>query len=306
MVLNKEIFMKKFSIVFAPAAIARGHLRTEDIYIKNLSAFDRSSRLKTNRKINDLEFLEFISEQARDWSAGEEEKISGIMFPINSAFSEYNMFFPEEIIFIKTTGLEEGNAAYCRGNNVIVLPIDHINYPADGLYDIIVHELFHIFSRNNSKVQETLYGLLSFKKCDELRLPGEIFQRKITNPDAAVNNYFFPSKINERDFNLMPLLLASSEYDEQKGCGFFDYMELYFIAVRDNGDTTVPLIQDNGFFLFTVDQVPDYLRLAGGNTDYIIHPEEVLAGNFVLLIKKIDNLPDMEIIEKMKAILKAS
>ena len=103
----------------------------------------------------------------------------------------------------------------------------------------------------------------------------------------------------------MPILLASSEYDERKGGEFFDYLGLYFIAVTDNGNVTVPLIENNRFIIFTVNQVPDYLRLVGRNTDYIIHPEEILASNFLFLINKTGNLPNMEIIEKMMIILKA-
>ena len=291
-------------IIFASGAVAGNYLGTEDIFLKNLSPFDKSSRMKTGRKVNDSEFLQYISEQSRDWTAAEEEKINGIMFRINSTLSEYNMVFPGEIVFIKTTGLEEGNAAYCRANNIIVLPADYVDLPADILYDTIVHELFHIFSRNNSRTQEKLYEVLSFRKCGELRLPDEIFQWKITNPDAAINNYFFSLRINGRDYSLMPVLLASSEYDERKGGEFFDYLELYFIAITENGDYTYPLIENNRFILFTINQVPDYIRLVGRNTDYIIHPEEVLASNFVFLINKTRNLPNMEIIEKMAEILK--
>ena len=63
-------------------------------------------------------------------------------------------------------------------------------------------------------------------------------------------------------------------------------MELYFIAVMENSNFTYPLIENNRFILFNIDQVPDYIRLVGRNTDYIIHPEEILASNFVFLVNK--------------------
>jgi len=292
-------FMKDSKIVFASAENAKQYLKKEDIFIKNLSPFDRSARLKTSKEINISEFLDFICEQTLDWNDNEKKVINNIMNNINHDLSEFKMAFPEEIIFIKTTGLEEGNAAYCRGNNIIVLPINIFNYK------LILHELFHIYSRNNLIVQEKLYNILSFRKSNELLLPDDIFRLKITNPDAAVNNYYFSSKINEREFDLMPILLSSSNYDEQKAGKFFDYLSLNFIAVRNNGDNMVPVIENNEYFIFKLDQVTNYFELIGRNTNYIIHPEEILAENFVSLIHGIKNKPNMEIIDKMKEILKA-
>jgi hypothetical protein len=257
-------------IIFASADVAKDYLKIEDVFLLNLSPFDRSARLKTSREIGKTEFLDFISAQTRDWNKNEKEKINDIMYQISFAFSEYNLSFPDEIIFVKTIGLEEGNAAYCRGNNIIVLPIDLINLPTARLFNLIIHELFHIYSRNNLEIQEILYNMLSFKRTNELLLPDELFQKKITNPDAAVNNYYFSSKINGNNYDLMPILLASSNYDEQKGGRFFDYLELYFIAVTYNGHNMVPFIENNRYFLFTLNQIPNYFELIGRNTDYII------------------------------------
>ena len=301
----KNDFLSYTQIVFASGIDAEEYLRTEDAFLLNLSPFDRSARLKTSREIDNVGYLDFISGQVRDWTAAEKEKINQTMITISLALLEFNLVFPQEIVFIKTTGIEEGNAAYCRGNNVIVLPQDYVNLPVDRLYNLILHELFHIYSRNNTEIQERLYGLLSYQKCKELQLPNDIFRWKITNPDAAVNNYFFSANINGADYNLMPILLTSSNYEEEKGGDFFDYMELYFIAVTEDENAMVPLKRNDVYVLFTKDHVPDYIEFVSRNTDYIIHPEEILASNFVLMVNK-RNVPDMELIGKIKAVLKPS
>jgi hypothetical protein len=41
----------------------------------------------------------------------------------------------------------------------------------------------------------------------------------------------------------------------------------------------------------------------GRNTGYIIHPEEVLADNFVLLVRRETDVPSPEILERMDALL---
>ena len=294
----KEANLIDIKINFASAESARDYLKMEDKFLLNLSPFDRSARLNTSREVNNLEFVDFISKQTLNWDTNEKENIINIMNEIMVALSEYNIFLPNEIIFITTTGLEEGGAAYCRANNIIVLPFFS--------HDTILHELFHIYSRNNLKIQEVLYGILGFKKCNELLLPAEIFQYKITNPDTAHNNYCFPSMINGRNFNLMPILLSPSNYDEHKGGKFFSYVELHFIAVIDNGQNMVPIIENNNFLIYTLEQIPNDYGYDVMNTYYNIHPEEILADNFVYLITKEENLPNMELIERMKEILKKS
>lgn len=50
--------------------------------------------------------------------------------------------------------------------------------------------------------------------------------------------------------------------------------------------------------------VSNYLSLIGENTDYIIHAEEVLADNFVLLVTNSKNIKTKKVVSNMKNILK--
>ena len=45
------------------------------------------------------------------------------------------------------------------------------------------------------------------------------------------------------------------------------------------------------------------MEQVGNNTDYIIHPEEILADNFALLVLGEHNMPSPEIPQKMREIL---
>ena len=293
------------NIIYSSAVETREHLRSDGIFLQSLSPFDRSGRLKTSRNVSREEFVDFISKQGLDWTEQEKIITNELMNQVNKTFSEYNMFFPDKIILIKTTGLEEGNAAYCRANNIIVFPVEFLSIPKNQLHDIIFHELFHIFSRNNNKIQEELYGILSFIKTNELQLPIDIFRRKITNPDAPLNNYYFIGKVNGCEYKLMPILLSTSDYDEKReGSRFFEYLQLFFIAIREEGNLTVPITEKQEPVLFTLEQVTNFFDLVGNNTGYIIHPEEILAENFVLLINGVQDVENIEIIEKMRKILK--
>ena len=52
--------------------------------------------------------------------------------------------------------------------------------------------------------------------------------------------------------------------------------------------------------------VPGYAEQIGANTKYIIHPEEILADNFVFLIDGRIDLPTPRIIEQMGNVLQAA
>jgi hypothetical protein len=65
--------------------------------------------------------------------------------------------------------------------------------------------------------------------------------------------------------------------------------------VRDGSPVTVPISAVAGFF----EQV-------GRNTDYIIHPEEILASNFAMLVLGDSGLPSRDVLERMREILEAA
>jgi hypothetical protein len=292
------------NIIFLSSEKAKSILNENDNFVKNLSPFDRSSRLKTGKDISTDEYKEFITGQTLDWKDSEINKLKKITDKIVSKLKPYNIMVPETINFIKTTGLEEGNAAYCRGNSAIIFPESEINTGNTSLDKLIIHELFHIYSKNNPDKQEKLYNILSFKKTNELIIPENIYRLKITNPDAVFNNYYFNSEINGQEVNLMPLLLSDSKYDEKKGGEFFDYLNLYFIAVSNDDNETKPVKANDKYILVTTDQVKNYFKLIGENTGYIIHPEEILADNFVLLVNNVKNVKTKKIIDEMDKLLK--
>ena len=46
-----------------------------------------------------------------------------------------------------------------------------------------------------------------------------------------------------------------------------------------------------------------FLEQVGRNTQYIIHPEEILADNFALLILKEQNIPSPQVLQRMVRVL---
>jgi hypothetical protein len=277
------------------------YLRNEDDFISRLSPFDRSSRLKSDSDISQEQFIDFISKQALNFGSYESSQIETLFNIIENQLDVFSLNFPDEIYMIKTTGREEGNAAYTRGPNAIILPQSIINTPYQ-LKNILLHELFHVYSKNNPKKKEKFYRIIGFQPTFELEFPQELMKLKITNPDAPYNNFFF--HFDERDIDLIPIIFARESYSRKKVGEFFAYLQFRFISVEMTKNRCMPLYKNNKLELLHDDDLfPNFNRITC-NTDYIIHPEEILAENFVLLLNGSRNIKNLKLLELMKHILK--
>lgn len=81
----------------------------------------------------------------------------------------------------------------------------------------------------------------------------------------------------------------------------FDYLKIGLVPLNEE---MIPLQQDGKTIIYSLDDATDFYDQVGKNTSYVIHPEEILADNFALtLINKAD-VPNPEIISRIKAVLK--
>ena len=290
---------------FASQAEGRQILGARDDFVQRLSPFDRSARKKTDKAVSEAELLDFIGKNVVDWTKEEMETVQAAIQAIQALLGELPLSLPRTVQFIKTTGTEEGNAAYTRGT-AIVLPKSELAKTPKELQKLICHELFHILSRQNPELREELYGIIGFTKCNEIKLPPELERRKITNPDAPRNDHFIRLQIDGHESLAVPILLSSSEtYDVRRGGEFFAYLQFQFLVVETNGgaQTFKAAYDGSSARLVEMQRVSGFMEQIGRNTDYIIHPEEILADNFALLVLKEEKVASPEILRKMKEIL---
>ena len=281
----------KYSFQFASAHVGAAILGKRDEFIERLSPFDRAARLKTDRAVAETAFVEFIRANVLAWSDSEQRRIEAALAKIMPALESLTLSLPEPINLIKTTGAEEGNAFYTRGTAIIFPDRSLGSQTEETLEKTLAHEIFHIWSRQNPRLREKLYESIGFMKCAEVVLPAEMNRRKITNPDAPRNDHAIRVQFDGANVAAVSILLASTEtYDPKRGGEFFQYLQLKFMVTPNY--TLADLKQVSGFF----EQV-------GNNTDYIIHPEEILADNFALLVLGRHDVASPQVLEKMHRIL---
>jgi len=292
---------------FASAEEGARVLSRRDGFVAAMSPFDRSARLETDRDVGEEEYLAFVARQAREWTEAERNAIGGILEEFRKRTAELDLGLPRAVTLIKTSGAEEGHAAYCRGAAVI-LPENVLAGDPAQLRTTVFHELFHVSSSHHPERRAALYDIVGFEVAPEIALPESLRSRKLTNPDAPRIDSVIRVRVNDRGSRrpATPVLLAAGDrYDVKKGGQFFDQMEFRLLVLDEaGGGRFVPANGADGRpALLAPAAVPDYLEQVGRNTRYIIHPEEILADNFVLLIDDAKPVPTPKILERLRALL---
>lgn len=287
------------TIRFATIEEGRVVLGTRDDWVASFGPFDRQVRMRTREPVTNEQFLEFAAGEALAWSDDEMTKFTGVVESVGAKLDGLGirLDLPAETLFIKTTGVEEGgNANYTRANAVII-PQRQAARPADELEDVVLHELFHIMSRHNPSIRPPLYRIIGFQPCDEMEYPKALIPRKITNPDAFHFDTFIQVTVGTR--RILGMLLTLSNKSVYTGGGLFDYVAIEMLEITVENGVPTPVTTDGQPVLHEMTTVRNFWEQIGANSRYIVHPEEIIADNFVLAVggKKVANA------EILKAVL---
>lgn len=303
LVAQQVPFHQQSVIEFANKKTGVRALTQADIFVNSMSRFDLTSRLRKEGELTKEDYFEFIQTHVMDWNEEDTEKLTAAIQSAKEKMAAYKIPFPKKILLIKTDGKDEGGAAYCRGP-AIILPRNMVETmkvrPLEGL---LTHELFHVLSNQNPDLRQKLYSIIGFQPCGEIKLPGSIADRKITNPDGPTIDYYVDLKIKDETVSVVPILFARTDYDLKKGGSFFGYMNFQLLAVEKAAAGWQPKLKDKEPIFFVPGETESYFDNIGRNTGYIIHPDEVLADNFVYLVQQRKKLKTPQIVADMKKLL---
>lgn len=292
-------------IDFANPDQAAAILGRRDGFVSVLSPFDRQVRLAAEAPVSESTFIEYVQQQARPWTAAEQAKITSILKEITPLIAPLKVTWPDTVYMVKTTGLEEANAPHCRESSVII-PQETLKRDTNQLKRILLHELFHILSRNSPELRAKLYAIVGFRETQPIPLPASLAKRKITNPDAPLVNCVIRIEHDDEPIHVAPVLYSRmEEYDTLANRSLFGELMFQLLRVEQQGNNWVPVLEDGKPILVAPRTQRSFQEQIGRNTGYIIHPEEVLADNFVHLLLETPNLPDRWVIERMRKELMA-
>lgn len=194
---------------------------------------------------------------------------------------------PEKIFLIKSISKGFGPQAYYTRQNCIVIPeAQLLNLDEDLLFEVMVHELFHIYSRFNPQKRKDLYAQIGFNKLisrDRLHFPDSLKRQLLLNPDGVTVFSMTMALSNGDSVEIIPLIVSKVSDFQSSKRDYFNYLELQLYPIT--------YLLGNQKYQVSAIPVPksewqDFYSKIGDNTAYIIHPDEILAENFKILIKK--------------------
>ncbi len=201
--------------------------------------------------------------------------------------------FPDAIPLVKTNANHYGPGVYYTREKGIVIPMNELySGNEDGLYRVMLHELFHIWSRLHPQKRQALYALIGFDKLpvgiNELQMEESLRQRILLNPDGI--DFSYGIKLIKADGSLieaLPMIQANRADYSTDQPSFFEYLsfQLFPLQKTDQGGYKV-VSQANGDPVEELISSTNFMEIISDNTGYIIHPDEIMADNFVLWVQK--------------------
>ncbi len=178
---------------------------------------------------------------------------------------------PDTIVLIAMQDAPYGAHIYFTRQGAVMLPLTDIQTAdKEELLGIYRHELFHLISRQYPEARPHWYALANYEAAPTvLHWASPLYQQRLTNPDAPNFSY----ALQHEGQRYLPLLyhpdtLVAAETKE----AFANNLRLTFLALSN--DTV------------TATRLPEWHARAASeaNSHYFIHPEEVLAEHFSLLL----------------------
>jgi hypothetical protein len=99
------------------------------------------------------------------------------------------------------------------------------------------------------------------------------------------------------------LYSSAARFNPAEADSFFHYLTFKLMAVGLVDGAWAPLKTNGAPELFAVADVEGFFEQIGRNTRYLIHPEELSADNFVMMLDGRADVPNPALLSKMRAIL---
>jgi hypothetical protein len=291
---------------FATLAEGRAILGARDDYVRATSALERSAQLRTSDKVDEGRFMQFMQGTGLDWTEEDRLQLRPLIARLDRFLSGLKWKRPEKILLVRVDAALENGAPHTRANG-IMLPKSEFTSTADQLTYVVSHETFHVLTREDSALKERLYRTIGFRRCERIEIPESASRMRIINPDAVENRHTIAVRYRSKAVEAMPFLrFKSDKFDTRSG--FLGNARIAWLLVdRERADCRVrtgSAAEAEG----APEELQGLFEQIGRNTQYLAHPEEILADNFFQLFVSTFRRPSAdaqspEILERMRAIL---
>lgn len=295
---NEVYFSKKQKIIFASVEQGQAQIVNDPVegYFERVRSLDMqiqmSSVSRGDKATLRKDYEEYLKEGVMEWTDAEKKYVTAVF---NTAFEAVSAIapdiFPDNLLLIKDNMNHYGEGVFYTREKAIIIPVNTLKeQDKSDFTKTMLHEIYHIYARYNTKKRDLMYARIGYTPIEPPKVPEVLEKRILLNPDGVNFNYSIEvtDKNTNKKMTVMPIIFSKNLSFSPDLKGFFQYLEFALFEVEDgevkttrNGTSTVRIKDLTGFY----DQI-------GTNTQYIIHPDEVLADNFTLICLS-QNDPDI-------------
>jgi hypothetical protein len=266
---------------FAEVDEARHLLAADDEWMRAASGLQRRLIMGRSEPVTLDAFKRWNADAVRPWAAEMRERWARALEQVAPQWQALRIPLPREVLLIASNGQDSAGAPYTRGNGVVMPDLDKASIDSDAM--VMAHELWHVASRHAPPLATRLYAEIGFEPMPALAFPEAWAPIRLANPDAPENRHAMRLSIGDREALVTPVLVAART-ELQPGETFFNVVDVRLLEVQPDGTVSRAAMRDGQPVWHRVNDAHDYLRRLGGNTGYVIHPEETMADNVALLL----------------------
>ena len=194
--------------------------------------------------------------------------------------------FPPLTRCLKTDGAGYGSMTYYTRQNCIVIPQLALQRAAQGdtlqFERTLAHEIFHLIAHSHSPLRYRAYRCIGFDTVQHLTLENPILRdRRIVNPDGTIEVRI---RLNDTTFGTLLCYSRPPNFHNLGNNLFGEHFKSSMFRLRKNGGAWAVQTDSLGESTLANTWETSFFRQVGTNTEYLIHPEEILADNFSLLL----------------------
>lgn len=276
----------------------RAALTELDDFMARVTPADISIRIRAAQG-SQADLVRTYGASVASWTDGERARLEAMLARHASRLQSLARWLPATVLLLKSNGGADTALPHTRGAAINMGP----QLPAgeEALDSLFFHELFHVLSRRNAARHDEMYAMIGFVPCT-IDLPAGVHARTITNPDAPRLEHAAPMPDGRL---VVPVLFANPPRFDPAQAEFGRYIELKFLAATRDSDGRCALALDDGepVEIPGAEAVAAIHENAGRNTDYVLHPEELLADNFSQFMTGRADAPDPEVQLRLAAFL---